>query len=508
MSHPRQCRSLVGQASSLSSSGRQLQGIDFAPRQKLDRLEASPTTTGKLIQRGQVFTFSFLTLIFFTAAARSQNLPPENSSVQSVSGQFTVTAAPQFSPLLHRANLATNNEIVRLQPALLAVTAERFRNALWSQLGLQPGGNWSGKIVLALHPARTPTDEVNLNIGPLLNVWHYRVELPDVLTQPRFRRALAAVLLLEIANRGNPDANHSAELPPWLVDGLAQVTLGGELGKIILSAPDKKVDDLMLLRVNKKVRGLDPLAEARATLKNVSAPSFDQLCWPTGEQLDGGDGGAYFAGAQLFTADLLALKNGPEKMRAFLAKLPSCLNWQTAFFAAFREDFRRPLDVEKWWALRVVRFAAHDLGPRWTAAASRERLADLIAVPVEFRNEAGALPERMTISLQAAVQNFTPVQRESVFQLKLRDLELAQFRLAPPFSALAAGYRLALVEFLGQGDETEAAVVPNQKKSRVGRSASVAATLKKLDALDTRRREAELKMDTSPLPKALNQTGR
>jgi hypothetical protein len=467
-----------------------------------------PTTTSQRILGRFVFTFSFLTLIFSTAAAHGQSLSPENSSVQSVSGQFTVTVAPQFSPLLHRVDLATNSEIVRLQPALLAVTAERFRNALWSQLGFQPGGNWSGKIVLALHPARTPTDEVNLNIGPLLNVWHYRVELPDVLLRQRFSRALAAVLLLEIANRGNLDANHSAELPPWLVDGLAQVTLGGELGKIILSAPDKKVDSLVQSRLNKKTRGLDPLVEARATLKNVSAPSFDQLCWPTGEQLDGGDGGAYFAGAQLFTADLLALKNGPEKMRAFLAKLPSCLNWQTAFFTAFREDFRRPLDVEKWWALRVVRFAAHDPGPLWTPAASRERLADLIAVPVEFRNEAGALPERMTISLQAAVQNFTPAQRESVFQLKLRDLELAQFRLAPPFSTLAAGYRVALVEFLGSGDESESAGVPNQKKMRVGRSASAAATLKKLDALDARRREAELQLDNGPLPKALNQTGR
>ncbi|MEY4916390.1 MAG: hypothetical protein RL616_303 [Verrucomicrobiota bacterium] len=452
--------------------------------------------------------FVFLALFFFTVAAHGQNFSPENSSVQSVSGQFTVTVAPEFSPLLHRANLATNNEIVRLQPALLAVTAERFRAALWTQLGFQSSGNWSGKIILALHPARTPLDDVNLNIGPLLNVWHYRVELPDVLTRLRFSRALSAVLLLEIANRGNREANHSAELPPWLVDGLAQVTLGGEPGKIILSAPEKKVDGLMQSRVSKPSRGMDPLAEARTTLKNVSAPSFDQLCWPTGAQLDGGDGGAYLAGAQLFTADLLALKNGPEKMRVFLAKLPSCLNWQTAFFAAFHEDFRRALDVEKWWSLRVVRFAARDPGPRWTVAASRERLADLIAVPVELRNEANALPEHGVISLQAAVQNFTPAQRESVLQLKVRDLELAQFRLAPPFSALAAGYRAALADFLGQASQVVNAASPKQPTPLHRSSANVMPTVKKLNALDARRREAELKLEADPLPKVLNQTGR
>ena len=443
----------------------------------------------------------FLALIFFTIAARSQGLLPDITSVQSVSGQFTVTAAPQFSPLLHRADLATNNEIVRLEPALLAVSAERFRTALWLQLGLNPGGNWSGKIILTLHPARSPLDEVNLTIGPLLQVWHYRVELPDVLTRTHYTRALAAVLLLEFANRDNHNAGHSAELPPWLVDGLAQAALGNEPARIILSAPEKKVDGLMQSRVNKKARGYDPLAAARATLKNISAPSFDQLCWPTGEQLEGWDGGAYLAGAQLFTADLLALKNGPGKMRALLANLPNCLNWQTAFFAAFHEDFRRPLDVEKWWALRVVRFAARDPGPHWTLAASRERLAELIAVPVELRSEANALPEHMAISLQAAVQNLTPAQREAVLQIKLRDLELAQFRLAVPFAGLAAGYRAALADFLDSGGGKNSGAAAR-------RAVGTAATLKKLDELDARRRAAELKLDTSPLPKTLNQTER
>ncbi len=56
--------------------------------------------------------------------------------------------------------------------------------------------------------------------------------------------------------------------------------------------------------------------------------------------------------------ELLGLKNGPAKLRALLAELPAHLNWQTAFFDAFDEDFKRPLDVEKWWALRVVNFAA------------------------------------------------------------------------------------------------------------------------------------------------------
>jgi hypothetical protein len=417
-------------------------------------------------------------------------------SISSVSGQFTVTAAPQYSPLLHRGDLAADTNYVRLEPALLAVSAERFKLALRTQLGFKPADNWAGKIFLVLHPAQTAADPVNIAITRLPDGWSYRVELPDVVLRPRFARALAATLLLEIANRGNLNEN-SAELPPWLADGLAQQILGGETTKLILSAPGKKNElDVTEARFEKNSRGLDPLAGARATLQNFPVLAFDQLCWPADEQLNGADGGAYFASAQLFTADLLALPGGPEKMRRLLAGLPAHLNWQTAFYDVFRENFRRALDVEKWWSLRVVRFASRDPGPRWTAAASRERLAELLAVPVEFRNAPDALPEFTQVSLQTAVQNFSAAQRQSVLGFKLRDFELAQFRMAPPFAALVDGYRTALADFLA----IKSASAGGKNSAPARRGASLTATVKKLDALDARRRAIEEKMDASPLP--------
>ena len=39
---------------------------------------------------------------------------------------------------------------------------------------------------------------------------------------------------------------------------------------------------------------------------------------------------------------------------------------------------------------------------------------------------------------------------QAILEIKRRDFELAQFRLAQPFGALADGYRTAIADFLGE----------------------------------------------------------
>ena len=181
----------------------------------------------------------------------------------------------------------------------------------------------------------------------------------------------------------------------------------------------------------------DPLAGTRRVLQLNEALTFNQLSWPTDDQLAGNDDGVYYASAQLFVNQLLARKNGPAKMRAFLGQLPAYMNWQTAFFAAFHEDFTRPLEVEKWWSLQVVGFTARDPGPRWTLAASHDKLDSLLVVPAEFRTATNALPEMRDISLQEAIRTIPPDALAGVLENRLRDLQLAQMRLALPYVMLA-----------------------------------------------------------------------
>ena len=431
-------------------------------------------------------------LMFFLAAAGGEPFP-QPAATQSASGQFAVSALPDRPSVFPRASLSTAAGLLRLEPALVAVSAEHFKNSLWQKIGLEARTPWRGKIFIALHPARTPDEAVNLVAQPFLNKWSYRLELPDAISADRCARAFSAVLLLEIANRDARPDGRSATLPDWLVAGMGRQILDAAESPMILSRPDQAINDVQQTRTVGKRRGLDPLAGARRALQNSTALTFDQLSWPTAAQLDGADGDVFFSSAQLLVAELLALDNGPKKFRALLAALPAHENWQTAFFAAFQENFRRPLDVEKWWALRVLTFTAHDPGPLWTIAVSRERLDAALAVPVNVRYAPNALPTYSEISFQSVIRNFEPARQVEVLSARLRDLELAEYRLAPPLNGLAAGYARILTDYLQA-----------RKKVFFLRRPGPASTISRLDAMDARRREVESKLRASVLPADLN----
>lgn len=428
-------------------------------------------------------------LMLLHAAAHGESFAPP-AATQSVSGQFSVSTDGGGSSVFPRPeNSGADDGLLHLNPALLAVSAEHFKSALWPKIGLAPAGPWSGKIFLALHPARSPDERARLVIQPFLRKWNYRLELPDAISADRCARALCAVLLLEAANRSAPVDGRSAVVPDWLSAGMSRQILGGAESPLLLSAPVKMINDLPQTRTVEKRRGLDPLAGARDILKNSRALTFDQLSWPADAQLDGADGGVFFASAQLFVAELLALDHGPEKFRALLAALPAHENWQTAFFEAFHENFRTPLDVEKWWSLRVVDFAAHDPGPQWTPAVGRERLDAALAVPVNVRYAADTLPAYSEISLQAVLRNFPPERQVEILSRQLNDLRLTQLRLAPPLNGLAAGYIKIVSDYL------------NARKTIFPfRWTGPAATIRRLDAQDARRREVEGRMTAGALP--------
>jgi hypothetical protein len=449
---------------------------------------------GLTIQRFNGLTFrrlSVLGVLVLSITVRAQVPPPNTISARSISGQFIVTGAPSAAGagLAARPEIATNAGLVRLEPALLAVSAERIKASLWRELDLNPNAPWRGKIYLALHPAQSTDDDVAIVSERFADGWHYQVRLPDVLPSTRFARAMTGVLLLEFANR-NARAR-CAEIPAWLTDGLSRQLFAADWQEAILSSPAKKVNGLRVSRIVTTERGLDPLAGARRILQNEPALTFEQLSWPTGEQLAGADGGGYRASAQLFVSELLELKNGRAHLRAMLDILPDCYNWQMAFQSAFRGNFPRPLDVEKWWALQIVGFTAHDPGPMWTLAASRERLDEILSVPVGMRTASNALPAHAAISLQAVIRNWDPPGRDAILQTKLRDLELAQLRMAAPLAALTDGYRRALADYLGLGKRPSLVTRWFKHPFTSSSKLTLEATLQKLDALDARRRAIE-----------------
>jgi hypothetical protein len=451
--------------------------------------------SGLTIQRFNNSTFrrlSIFCVVFFSMFARAKVPLTDPTLVRSISGQFIATGVPSTAAgagLAARPEIATNADLVRLEPALLAVSAERIKASLRRELDLNPSAPWRGKIFLALHPAQSADEDVAIVSERSAGGWNYQVRLPDVLPRTRFARAMTGVLLLEFANR-NAGA-HSAEIPAWLTDGLARQLFADDWQKAILSSPGKMVNSLSVSRTVTTARGLDPLTGTRRILRNYPALTFEQLSWPTGVQLSGADGSVYRASAQLLVNELLGLKNGRAHLRGMLETLPDCYNWQMAFQSAFRENFPRPLDVEKWWALQIVGFAALDPGPMWTPAASRDRLDEILSVPVEMRMASNTLPAHADISLQAVIRNWDPLRRDAILQTRLRDLELAQLRMAAPLVVLTDGYRRALADYLGSGSRAAPLLQLGKHPPGPPSKTTVNDTLDKLDALDAQRRAIE-----------------
>jgi hypothetical protein len=431
--------------------------------------------------------------LLFPAIARAQSPLPDMAAVRSsVSGQFVVVNAGQNFPSV----AVTNDDFVRLDPALLAVSAERIKKSLWRELGIDPSAPWGGRIFLALHPEAPPDENVAIISSRFAGIWNCRVELPEVVSRTQLTRTLTGAVLLELANRDNPGIR-SAEIPAWLTEGLSQQLLAAGAPEMILSPPEQTVNGLLESRINASRRGVDAFAKARAVLQERPALTFEQLSWPDDAQLRGNDGGVYRASAQLFVSGLLSLNDGAKNLRAMIRLLPRCYNWQTAFQSAFAADFPRPVDVEKWWALQAVSFAARDAGPAWTSAVSRGKLDEILSVPVEFRATSNSLPVHAAISLQAVIRNFDFTRQTAIFQARLRDLELAHWQMAPPFAVLTDAYRRTLADYLdGRTAVTPATGGIARRPPAVPSKKAAADAIKKLDALDAQRRA----MDTAIKP--------
>jgi hypothetical protein len=440
----------------------------------------------------------FFCAICFAATVRAQLPSFSQPAARSVSGQFSVFAAPRISAWAGLPSVVTNTEYVRLEPALLAITAERIKRSLSEQLG--DNSQWRGRIFFSPRPAQSLDENVTVVASRFDNTWNYRIELPDVLSRARLTRAIVGAALLEFGNRNAGE--RSAEIPAWLMDGLSERVLAANTDGFILSAPTHFANGVVERRLADDKSGWYPLGNVHRILRDQSALTFAQLSWPTDAQLAGKDGGVYRASAQLFVHDLLESKNGARELRAMLQLLPRYYNWQLAFREAFKRDFPSQIELEKWWALQTVNFAALNVGPMWTADTSGAKLDEILSVPVDYRSASNNLPVHAETSLQDAIRNFDSENRVSLLQIKARDLQIAELRMSPQFAELTAQYVQTISDYLGQR--------PAQRKILFGRRSDAAPskpdmekTLKTLDNLDARRRNVETALDQPKSPSRL-----
>jgi len=173
-----------------------------------------------------------------------------------------------------------------------------------------------------------------------------------------------------------------------------------------------------------------------------------------------------------------------------LSELPQRYNWQFAFFDAFQTWFRRPVDVEKWWALQSAHFTGRELAQTWAADESWEKLDQLLRAPVQVRSATNELPLLGEVTLQSIIRDWDHDRQTEALQSKLRELELLRLRLAPACAPLADEYYKSISLYLQNCDKSGFPF----HKTATRRNAAEAA-VRQLDALDTRRQALR------PLPK-------
>lgn len=402
----------------------------------------------------------------------SELIPTRSLSGQfRVEGSYTPDRLPPFSPP------AANSNFVRLDPALLPVSCERIKNLLWTQIGIT--GPWSAKVHLALRPAQSPDDSVGLATVRFRDGWQYRLDFPDVVERTRYIRAVVQALLLELANR--TAGARSAEIPTWLIEGFTEQLLVSNEIEVILRPPALHTNGPPSTPTFLTARRPNPLATAHERLTALPTLTFDQLSWPTPEQLSGEAGPHYRSSAQLFLNELLRLPDGRASLRATLERLPRFLNWQLAFLEAYGASFQQPLDVEKWWTLRVLDFTGRNLDRTWPVEESLEKLHIALRSPVQVRASSNDLPRAAEVTLQQIMRDWATAQQNQALEDRLVELDLLSLSVASPLVPLVNDYRQLLAGYLRDRPH---AGLPFNRKAAQRRLAF--ETAQKLDTLDAR----------------------
>jgi hypothetical protein len=412
--------------------------------------------------------FGLVALACLELVATSRAASPEAVVVRSQSGQFIVRGLPMGAPVSGYSTSAV--AYLRLDPTLTAVSLERIRHVVLTELGLPD--KWRGLIRVTTHPVKEDDLSVRITSVHYEDGWGYSVALPERIDKERFVNVAVEVILLEIANRAA--GAHEAELPPWLAEGLSAELQATSLTTIALE-PET--------RVLQRDHNTDVMRRARQILRRHPALKFDDLCMPSPEQRSGDNDELYRACAHLFVHELLRLRNGRDCLRDMMARLRENLNWQTTFLRSFARYFPRPIDVDKWYALNAAHLSGRDPLSLMPAEATWRQLEQILATQVQVRLTTNDLPINTTAPLQRIITEWDFAQHQAVLFEKVNQLQALRMRAPQPIAELVDAYARALQSYAG----SRPAKPP--KKAGPPRMAPAAKTvLQQLDELDARRK--------------------
>jgi len=441
-------------------------------------------------------TILFLLLLNLEAGAQI-NLPSRNAmrdsftagTYRSASGQFVVHGPPPRDRYYGEAFNDTKVDWVRLEPALLAVTCERVKKAVLTTLGITLD-QWRDTIAVHLHPAAGLGDTVAIAVIRDRNRWNYEVEMPDVLERSEVVAAIVHAMLIEMANR---ETERAAEIPAWLVQGMARELIGGSTIDLVVEPPNKgrmsaRTRNFAAELTKRDGYWVDPLTQAHDQLSTMPVATLDELFWPTPAQAAGSAAGGFGASAQLLLHGLLTVDNGRPDMVAFIRTLARHYNWQLSFFPAFQAHFASQLELEKWWALQAVTFTGRNLRQLWSPEESAKRVTEGVRVAVEVRTSTNELPLLSQLTLQAIIRDWDFARQQAVVQVKLNELILLRTRVDSTVAPVVDGYREALESYLKK-EEKDSVTPMGKAMRRPGVDEDGREAIRELDLLDAHLKE-------------------
>jgi hypothetical protein len=289
---------------------------------------------------------------------------------------------------------------------------------------------------------------------------------------------MVEVLLRERASRGATAG--PANVPLWLVSGLAAHLRAMALGQLLVG-PDTM--EFGHQRRSDSLRAVRPLFLTQPPL------SLLRLSWPTEGELTEGEASFYQASAQVLVYELLQVRGGRQALGQMIDRLPSYLNWQTAFLRSFAGSFYDFTEFEKWWAMTSVHYWGKPERVYWSRVHTLRQLDEILTVPVEVRLRPDQLPMRSRAALQMVLSEWPRDQQRSVVARKLNHLQALAMRCHPEQAVLVGRYFEALYYYL----QYRPGVVDRlTRQADASNSAVARATIHRLNELDRERRGLQL----------------
>jgi hypothetical protein len=360
---------------------------------------------------------------------------------------------------------------------MVAMACDRVKRALLSTLGLRD--DWTSEIHVFIDP-NLQAGQISLTTVPVGRGSAFRLGIPPEMKELDLDRVVLHAVLLEKSNHGAGVAANN--IPNWLTEGLVRC----------LRARDASF--LSVQRINfLDVRPSQALA-LRKQFTSRQPLSFDELCWP--ESLDAEKRTRFTPSTELFVYELLNLPDGAICLGRMIKDSPNYLNWQFAFQNSFRQYFRRPVDVEKWWAVTWVRMLGTDPSEMWTYGDVWDKFDTSLRTTLTIQTNLTSRPVRKVISLQETIRDLPLAKQDNPLEMMLLRLHEVRSHVPRPVDALALQYQQVITNYLAKSARAGSSTW-EKNQAPVNLNVLKQTICADLDQLD--RKKARLKTDLRPI---------